>query len=97
MTNLFVDNVVTPFFAKRAMKISFLELTLSLVGWSFLLGVAEAIIAIPLTLALKDQVKQRLSPVKCLNSVCAVRIDEITEKGKTILDPVFYAECQRYL
>ncbi len=58
LTNLFVDNVVTPFFAKRAMKISFLELTLSLVGWSFLLGVAGAIMAIPLTLALKDLVKQ---------------------------------------
>jgi AI-2 transport protein TqsA len=58
LTNMFVDNVVTPFFAKRAMKISFLELTLSLVGWSFLLGVAGAIIAIPLTLALKDLVKQ---------------------------------------
>jgi len=57
LTNLFVDNVVTPFFAKRALHISFLELTLSLVGWSFLLGVAGAIIAIPLTLALKDQFK----------------------------------------
>jgi AI-2 transport protein TqsA len=54
LTNLIVDNVVTPIFAKRAMSISFLEITLSLVGWAFLLGLPGAIVAVPLTLALKE-------------------------------------------
>lgn len=53
LTNLIVDNVVTPFFMKEAVGVSFLEITLSLVGWAFLLGLIGAIVAIPLTLALK--------------------------------------------
>jgi AI-2 transport protein TqsA len=53
LSNLFVDNVVTPIFMKKAVNVSFLEITLSLVGWSFLLGLTGAILAIPLTLALK--------------------------------------------
>jgi AI-2 transport protein TqsA len=59
LANMFVDNVVTPFFARRALNISFLELTLSLVGWSFLLGLPGAMIAIPLTVALKDFVAKQ--------------------------------------
>jgi AI-2 transport protein TqsA len=54
ITNLIVDNIVTPYFAKRSLKVSFLELTLSLVAWSLLLGLIGAIIAIPLTVALRD-------------------------------------------
>jgi AI-2 transport protein TqsA len=53
LTNLIVDNVVTPIFMKNAVDVSFLEITLSLVGWAFLLGLPGAILAIPLTLALK--------------------------------------------
>ena len=60
LTNLIVDNVVTPMFAKRAMSISFLELTLSLVGWGFLLGLPGAIAAVPLTLASKDLFEKKL-------------------------------------
>jgi len=53
LTNVIVDNVVTPMFMKEAVDVSFLELTLSLVLWAFLLGLAGAILAVPLTLALR--------------------------------------------
>jgi len=53
LTNLIVDNVVTPIFMKHAVDVSLLEITLSLVGWAFLLGLTGAILAIPLTLSLK--------------------------------------------
>jgi AI-2 transport protein TqsA len=69
LTNLIVDNVVTPIFMKHAVGISFLEITLSLVGWAFLLGLTGAILAIPLTLALRkflaknlDQSEPALNP-----------------------------------
>ena len=37
LTNLIVDNVITPVIAKKTMSISFLELTLSLLFWGFCL------------------------------------------------------------
>jgi AI-2 transport protein TqsA len=60
LTNLIVDNVVTPIFMKQAVDVTFLEITLSLVGWAFLLGLIGAIVAIPLTLALKKFVAETL-------------------------------------
>ena len=51
LTNLIVDNVITPIFMKHAVDVSFLDITLSLVSWAFLLGLTGAILAIPLTLA----------------------------------------------
>jgi predicted PurR-regulated permease PerM len=42
------------------MSISFLEFTLSLVGWTFLLGLPGAIAAIPLTLVLKGFIAKHL-------------------------------------
>jgi AI-2 transport protein TqsA len=53
LTQVIVGNVLMPILAKKAMSISFLEFTLSLVGWTFLLGLPGAITAIPLTLVLK--------------------------------------------
>jgi AI-2 transport protein TqsA len=53
LTNVIVDNVVTPIFMKSAVDVSFLELTLSLIGWAFVLGLIGAIVAVPMTLALK--------------------------------------------
>jgi predicted PurR-regulated permease PerM len=50
---LIVDNGVTPIFMKHAVDVSFLDITLSLVIWAFLLGLTGAILAIPLTLALR--------------------------------------------
>ena len=53
MRETIVDNVVRPIFMKRAIEISFLEVTVSLLFWTFLLGLSGAVVAIPLTLALK--------------------------------------------
>jgi AI-2 transport protein TqsA len=60
LTNLIVDNLVTPIFMQHAVNVSFLEITLSLLGWAFLLGLAGAIVAIPLTLSLKKFVAKSL-------------------------------------
>jgi AI-2 transport protein TqsA len=59
LTNLIVDNAVTPMFMKKAVDISVLEITLSLVAWTFLFGVTGAILAIPLTLALKKFIAKK--------------------------------------
>lgn len=61
LTNVIVDNVVTPIFMKHAVHVSFLEITLSLVVWAFLLGLAGAILAIPLTLSLKKFIDKSVS------------------------------------
>ena len=53
LTNTVIDNFVTPRFMKKGMDISFLEVTLSLLFWGFLLGIAGGILAVPLTLVLK--------------------------------------------
>jgi predicted PurR-regulated permease PerM len=58
LTNLIVDNVVTPIFMQHAVNVSFLEITLSLIGWAFLLGLTGAVLAIPLTLALKKFIQK---------------------------------------
>ncbi len=60
LTNLIVDNVVMPMFAKHELSISFLEITLSLVGWGFIFGLSGAIMAIPMTLALKELLAKNL-------------------------------------
>jgi predicted PurR-regulated permease PerM len=54
LTQVIVGNVLMPILAKKAMSISFLEFTLSLVAGTFLLGLSGAITAIPLTLVLKE-------------------------------------------
>ncbi|HTT21106.1 MAG TPA: AI-2E family transporter [Candidatus Sulfotelmatobacter sp.] len=58
LTNVIVDNMVTPIFMKHAVDVSFLEITLSLVFWAFLMGLPGAILAIPLTLALRKFLAQ---------------------------------------
>jgi len=60
LTNLIVDNLVSPIFMKHAVNVSFLEITLSLLGWAFLLGLPGAILAIPLTLSLKKFIQKSL-------------------------------------
>jgi AI-2 transport protein TqsA len=61
LTNVIVDNAVTPIFMKQAVDISFLEITLSLMFWTFLLGLTGAILAIPLTLSLRKFIAKGLS------------------------------------
>jgi predicted PurR-regulated permease PerM len=60
VTNAIVDNVITPIFMKKAVDVSFLEITLSLVGWTFLLGLTGAILSIPLTLGVKKVIVKSL-------------------------------------
>ena len=60
LTNLIVDNVLMPMFAKHELSISFLEITLSLIGWGFVFGLPGAIMAIPMTLALKELLAENL-------------------------------------
>jgi AI-2 transport protein TqsA len=60
LTNAIVDNVVTPIFMRHAVDVSFLEITLSLLGWTFLLGLTGAILSIPLTLGLKKAIATSL-------------------------------------
>ncbi|HWO31918.1 MAG TPA: AI-2E family transporter [Candidatus Acidoferrum sp.] len=68
LTNLIVDNVITPIFMKHAVDVSVLDITLSLVIWAFLLGLTGAILAIPLTLALRKFVaKNSDEPEPALN------------------------------
>jgi AI-2 transport protein TqsA len=60
LTNVVVDNVITPIFMKKGVDVSFLEITLSLVCWAFLLGLMGAILAIPLTLGLRKFVAKNI-------------------------------------
>ncbi len=53
LTNSLIDKLVTPRFMKKGVDVSFLELTLSLLFWGFLLGIPGGILAVPLTLVLK--------------------------------------------
>jgi len=53
VTQMLCDYVVQPLLMKRGLHISFLQITLSLVIWGFLLGPTGAILAIPLTMASK--------------------------------------------
>jgi AI-2 transport protein TqsA len=53
VTQLLTDYGLTPILMKKEVHISFLEITVSLMIWGFLLGPAGAILAIPLTLTLR--------------------------------------------
>ena len=60
LTNLIVDNLVTPIFVKKAMSISLLEITLSLLFWGYVLGPVGAVLSIPLTMVTKKILAERL-------------------------------------
>jgi predicted PurR-regulated permease PerM len=51
--NLLFDNVVRPRFMKRGLDLSVLLIFLSLIFWSWLLGPAGAVLAVPLTLTVR--------------------------------------------
>jgi predicted PurR-regulated permease PerM len=53
VTQLLTDYGLTPILMKKGVRISFLEIMVSLMVWGFLLGPAGDILAIPLTLTLK--------------------------------------------
>jgi predicted PurR-regulated permease PerM len=52
-TQMMGDYVINPMIMKKGLHVSFLEIMLSLVIWSFLLGLPGAILAVPLTLAVR--------------------------------------------
>jgi AI-2 transport protein TqsA len=58
LTQMLGDYVVKPILMKKGLNISFLEIMLSLVIWGFLLGPAGAILAIPLTLAVRRAIER---------------------------------------
>jgi predicted PurR-regulated permease PerM len=60
VTNTVVDNVVKPLFMKKGMDVSFLNVVLSFVVWTFLLGSVGAILAIPLTMATRKFIQKRI-------------------------------------
>ena len=53
LINLVQEYGLNPIFMKKAVNVSFIEIILSLMFWSFLLGPAGAILAIPLTLTVR--------------------------------------------
>lgn len=59
LINLVVDYVISPIFMRKGVNVSFLVMTLSLVFWGALLGLAGGILAIPLTLALRKFIGKR--------------------------------------
>ncbi|MGB2625332.1 MAG: AI-2E family transporter [Candidatus Acidiferrum sp.] len=53
LTEMLGENVLKPALLKKGLDIGLIEITLSLVGWGFLLGPAGAVLSVPLTLALR--------------------------------------------
>jgi AI-2 transport protein TqsA len=64
VTQMLTDYGLTPLLMKKEVHISFLEIMMSLMVWGFLLGPAGAILAIPLTLALKKFIEQLSTEAK---------------------------------
>jgi len=58
VTQMAGDYVVRPMLMKKGLHISLLEIMLSVVIWGFLLGLPGAILAIPLTLALRRAIEK---------------------------------------
>ena len=54
--NLLSEYVLTPRLMKAGVDVSFLEITISLLFWGFLLGAWGGVLAVPLTLALRKSV-----------------------------------------
>ena len=58
LTQMASDYILLPRLMKKSMQISLLEIMLSLMIWGFLLGLPGAILAVPLTIALKKYIQQ---------------------------------------
>lgn len=58
LNQLLTDYVLSPILMRKGVAISFLEMTVSLMFWGFLLGPVGAILGVPLTLTLKKFVEQ---------------------------------------
>jgi AI-2 transport protein TqsA len=58
LSQVLTDYGLTPILMRKGVAVSFLEMTVSLMFWGFLLGPVGAILAVPLTLTLKKFVEQ---------------------------------------
>lgn len=58
LTQMVGDYVISPTLMKKGLHVSFLEIMLSLVIWSFLLGPAGALLGMPLTLAVRRVIER---------------------------------------
>jgi len=58
LTQMLVDYTVKPILMNKGLHVSFLEIMLSLVVWSFLLGLPGAIMAIPLTVSIRKAIER---------------------------------------
>ena len=59
--NLLQEYGLNPILMKKGVDVSFIEIILSLMFWSFLLGSAGPILAVPLTLALRTFIEKLAS------------------------------------
>ena len=62
------QSLIEPRLMKKGLDVSFLQVTLSLMIWGFLLGPIGAILAVPLTMTVKKFV---VNPLKKANPVTA--------------------------
>jgi predicted PurR-regulated permease PerM len=56
LINAVVENVLKPRFIGQELELSLLEIFLSLVFWGWVLGAIGAILAVPLTIVLKEMI-----------------------------------------
>ena len=59
LTQMIVDYWVTPLMMKKELHISFLQVTLALLVWGFLLGPVGVVLAVPLSMAIARLVEDR--------------------------------------
>ncbi len=64
LTQMISDYAIQPMLMKKTLHVSFLQVTLSLMIWGFLLGPAGAILAVPLTMTLKKFIEDPLTTAK---------------------------------
>ena len=64
LTQMISDYVIQPMLMKKTLHVSFLQVTLSLIIWGFLLGPAGAVLAVPLTMSLKKYIENPLTEGK---------------------------------
>ena len=63
LTEMIGENVLKPVLLKKGLDVGLIEVTLSLVGWGYLLGPAGAVLSVPLTLGLRRFIdRAKISP-----------------------------------
>ena len=60
LTQMISDYVIQPMLMKKTLHVSFLQVTLSLIIWGFLLGPTGGVLAVPLTMSIKKYIENPL-------------------------------------